>query len=90
VSRLAWPVLRDRFDAFCALDDSFAERGTRELAAIGIEAGEVSGGTVGAAAAICADEHVRAALAIETDSTLFLLLTEGITDPESWARIVRG
>src|SRR3954447_6596066 len=29
VSQLAWPVLRDRFDAFCAIDDSWAEEGIR-------------------------------------------------------------
>jgi diaminopropionate ammonia-lyase len=88
VSQLAWPVLRDRFDAFCAIDDSWAEDGIRQLAAIGVEAGEVSGGTVGAALAVCADSEARAALGIGEDSSLFLLLTEGLTDPESWARIV--
>jgi len=88
VSKLAWPVLRDRFDAFCAIDDAYAERGMRELAAIGVEAGEVSGGTVGAAAAICARDEARAALRIDDEATLFLLLTEGLTDPASWARIV--
>jgi diaminopropionate ammonia-lyase len=88
VSNLAWPVLRDRFDAFCAIDDAYAERGMRELAAIGVKAGEVSGGTVGAAAAICARDEARAALRIDDEATLFLLLTEGPTDPASWARIV--
>jgi diaminopropionate ammonia-lyase len=88
VSKLAWPVLRDRFDAFCAIDDSWAEAGMRRLAAIGVRAGEVSGGTVGAALALCADEDARDALGIDGESSLFLLLTEGLTDPESWARIV--
>jgi diaminopropionate ammonia-lyase len=90
LSKLAWPVLRDRFDAFCAIDDRWAEQGMRELAGIGIRAGEVSGGTVGAAAAICGDEAAREALGIDDSSTLFLLLTEGLTDPASWRRIVAG
>ena len=89
VSKLAWPVLRDRFDAFCSLDDSWAEEGMRRLAAIGVEAGEVSGGTVGAALAICEDGHARAALAIDETSSILLLLTEGLTDPDSWRRIVQ-
>ena len=89
VSQLAWPVLRDRFDAFCAIDDSWAEDGMRRLAASAIRAGEVSGGTVGAALAICDDESARAELAIDETSTLFLLLTEGLTDPDSWRRIVQ-
>jgi diaminopropionate ammonia-lyase len=88
VSQLAWPVLRDRFDAFCAIDDGWAEDGMRRLAAAGVKAGEVSGGTVGAALAVCGDEAAREALAIDEQSTLFLLLTEGLTDPESWSRIV--
>jgi diaminopropionate ammonia-lyase len=88
VSKLAWPVLRDRYDAFCAIDDSWAEDGMRQLAAIGVEAGEVSGGTVGAALAICGDDDARAALDIREDSALFLLLTEGLTDPDNWERVV--
>ena len=90
LSDLAWPVLRDRFDAFCAIDDGWAEEGMRRLAAIGVEAGEVSGGTVGAALAICQDDAARDALAIDGDSTLWLLLTEGLTNPEAWRRIVGG
>src|SRR4051812_39343809 len=88
VSRTAWPVLRDRFDAFCSIDDSWAEDGMRRLARIGVRAGEVSGGTVGAALAICGDSGARAALGIDETSSLFLLLTEGLTDPESWQRVV--
>jgi diaminopropionate ammonia-lyase len=90
VSQLAWPVLRDRFDAYCAIDDSWAEEGMRRLAAIGVSAGEVSGGTVGAALAICADESARDALGIGEGSSLFLLLTEGVTDPANWDRVLGG
>jgi hypothetical protein len=60
----------------------------RRLAGIGVKAGEVSGGTVGAALAVCGDEGAREALSIGTESTLWLLLTEGLTDPESWSRVV--
>ena len=88
VSQLAWPVLRDRFDAFCSIDDSWAEDGMRRLAALGIRAGEVSGGTVGAARAVCEDRHARDAVGIGTGTTLFLLLTEGVTDPAGWSRVV--
>jgi diaminopropionate ammonia-lyase len=88
VSQIAWPVLRDRFDAFCAIDDSWAEDGIRRLAAIHVQAGEVSGGTVGAALAVCGDSEARDELGIDAESSLFLLLTEGLTDPASWSRIV--
>jgi diaminopropionate ammonia-lyase len=88
VSKNAWPVLRDRYDAFVAIDDSWAEEGMRRLAAIDVRAGEVSGGTVGAALALCGDEAARDALGIGAATTLWLLLTEGLTNPESWARAV--
>ena len=88
LSHLAWPVLRDRFDAFCALDDSWAEEGMRRLAAIGVKAGEVSGGTVGAALALCESDHARADLALTDQSVIFLLLTEGLTNPGSWERAI--
>jgi diaminopropionate ammonia-lyase len=90
VSQLAWPVLRDRYDAFCSIDDSRAEDGMRRLAGIGVKAGEVSGGTVGAALAVCGDEAAREALSIGSESTLWLLLTEGLTDPQSWSRVVES
>jgi hypothetical protein len=38
--------------------------------------------------AICGDDDARAALGIDENSVLFLLLTEGLTDPVSWTRIV--
>ncbi|MEA2496827.1 MAG: diaminopropionate ammonia-lyase [Thermoleophilaceae bacterium] len=88
VSKLAWPVVRDRFDAFCAIDDSWAEEGMRRLAAVGVQAGEVSGGTVGAALALCADAHARSELDLGPETTIFLLLTEGVTNPDSWRRAV--
>jgi diaminopropionate ammonia-lyase len=88
VSQLAWPVLRERFDAFCTIGDGWAEDGMRRLAAMGIEAGEVSGGTVGAALAVCGDDRARAGLGIDGATTMFLLLTEGLTDPDSWNRVV--
>jgi diaminopropionate ammonia-lyase len=88
VSTLAWPVLRDRFGAFCTIGDDWAKEGMRRLAAIRIRAGEVSGGTIGAALAICSDPAARERLAIGEETQLFLLLTEGLTDPEAWQRAV--
>ncbi|MFL5894068.1 MAG: pyridoxal-phosphate dependent enzyme [Thermoleophilaceae bacterium] len=90
VSLQAWPVLRDRYDAFCTIDDGWAEQGIRRLAAIGVEAGEVSGGVLGAAGALCADAAGRKLLEIGREASVLLLLTEGVTDPVTWQRIVSG
>ena len=90
VSKLAWPVLRDRFDAFCTIGDELAEEGMRRLAAIGVHAGEVSGGSIGAALALSQEEEARRELAVNEKSACFLLLTEGLTDPSAWKRVVGG
>ena len=90
VSRLAWPVTRDRFDAMSTIGDECAVEGMRRLAALDIRAGEVSGGSVGAALALCADADARRALGLTGDTCLLLVLTEGLTNPQGWERAVRS
>lgn len=87
-SLVAWPAMRDGFDVFCAVSDDVAVAGMRRLAALGLAAGEVSGGTAGATAALLADRDSRAALAADDRSTVLLVLTEGVTDPAGYARAV--
>jgi diaminopropionate ammonia-lyase len=87
-SPLAWPALAARFDAFCAIAEETADEGVRRLAALGLERGECSGATVGAALALLRDDGARRALEVDERSTVLLLLTEGVTDPERFARVV--
>ena len=87
-SLVAWPPVRDGFDLFCAIDDSVAVAGMRRLAALGLAAGECSGGTAGAAAELLADEAVRAELGVGPESTVLALLTEGITNPDAYEKLV--
>jgi diaminopropionate ammonia-lyase len=89
-SLVAWPDVSAGFDVLCAISDELAIAGMRRLAAAGIEAGECSGGSVGAAGAILADPQARAALGIDASSAVCVLLTEGVTDPEAYARVVSG
>lgn len=84
LSQNAWPVLRDTFAAFCTIGDDAAVDGMRRLAALGIEAGEVSGGSVGALLGLGG----RADLGLGPDSKVLLLLTEGVTDPANWVRLI--
>ncbi len=79
-SLVAWPDVSAGFDAFCAVDDQVAIDGMRALAGLGVRAGEVSGGTAGAAARI---EH-------DPGATVLVLLTEGVTDPAAYERLVGG
>ena len=89
-SLVAWPLVSGGFDVFCAVDDDVAVAGMRRLAELGLAAGEVSGGTTGAAGALLADPGARAALRARPDSTVLVLLTEGVTDPDGYARLVGG
>jgi diaminopropionate ammonia-lyase len=90
VSMLAWPALL-AFHAFAAIDDGTAVAGMRRLAALGLDRGECAGGVAGAAAELLAgaeSARFRDALALPADATVLLLLTEGVTDPEHFARAV--
>ena len=87
-SLVAWPLVSGAFDLFCAAEDEVAVEGTRRLHALGIEAGECSGGAAGAAARLLADERARANLGVGGESVALVLLTEGVTDPREFARIV--
>jgi diaminopropionate ammonia-lyase len=87
-SMVAWPDISAGFDLFSAVDDDVAVEGMRRLAALGLRAGEVSGGTTGAAGLLLADDAARDALRVGDDTSVLVLLTEGITDPEAYERLV--
>jgi diaminopropionate ammonia-lyase len=89
-SLVAWPLVSGGFDLFSAAEDPVAVEGTRRLHALGIEGGECSGGAVGAAARLMADDGARALLGAGPDGAVLVLLTEGVTDPEAFARIITG
>jgi diaminopropionate ammonia-lyase len=89
-SLVAWPVVSGGFDLFSAAEDRVAVDGTRRLHALGIDGGECSGGAVGAAARLMADDGARELLGAGPDSAVLVLLTEGVTDPEAFARIIAG
>jgi diaminopropionate ammonia-lyase len=89
-SLVAWPIVSGGFDVFCAAEDDVAVDGMRRLAALGIAAGECSGGAVGACGRLLADSAARQVLAAGPDSSVLVLLTEGVTDPDAYARLVVG
>jgi diaminopropionate ammonia-lyase len=88
-SLVAWPLVSRGFDVFSAIDDDVAIEGMRRLAELGLAAGECSGGAVGAAGLLLPDPAAREALGAGPDSSVLVLLTEGVTDPELYERLVR-
>lgn len=87
-SLVAWPLVSGGFDLFSAVADELAIAGTRRLAELGLEVGECSGGAAGAAGSLLGDARARELLGAGTASTVLVLLTEGVTDPERYVRIV--
>ena len=87
-SMVAWPEVSGGFDVFAAVEDGAAVDGMRALAELGLRAGEVSGGTTGAARLLLDDLGAREALDADGDSTVIVLLTEGVTDPYAYERLI--
>ena len=87
-SPVAWPRLAAGIDWFVAVDDDAARRAMRDLAGVGIVAGETGAAALAGYDALVADSGVVDALGDRSGSTVLLVVTEGATDPESYAEIV--
>jgi diaminopropionate ammonia-lyase len=85
-SLTAWPLIRNRFTAFIAIDDCFAMEAMRILAREGVVAGE--SGAAGLAAVLAIHREQQTSL-LKSHKRLFLVNTESDTDPEGYDRIVR-
>lgn len=95
-SQVAWPLIRDRFDLFMTIEDEAALMAMRYYyrglsGAPSIESGESGAATLGGLLTLCDSEgmaEARRSVALDANSTVLLLNTEGATDPEGWQRVV--
>ena len=89
-SLTAWPTIRNRFDAFISIDDTFAVEAMRLLAREGIVSGESGGAGLAALLAIQRErpDLMGKDLFIKSDKRILLINTESDTDPEGYERIV--
>ena len=85
-SPLALPVVRDTFRGFVAIDDHWAEVATRVLAGLDLAVGESAAAALGGL--LCLREEEAAALGMGPSSSMLLVLTEGVTDPVNYTRIL--
>jgi diaminopropionate ammonia-lyase len=83
VSPVAWPVVSRGVDVFVAVDDPAAEQAMRDLATVGIVAGETGAAALAGLGVLAAGmpDLVR-------DRRALVLCTEGATDPSAYRRIV--
>ena len=92
VSLVAWPFASAGMDAFIAISDERAREAMRALAEIGVIAGETgASGLAGLIELLTGPDNVqhRAALGITPTTRVLGFITEGATDPASYAKIVR-
>jgi diaminopropionate ammonia-lyase len=85
-SLLALPTVTATFDAFLAIDDDRCRQAMRALADAGLDAGETGAAALAGLLALV-DEH-RTELPVPDTATVLLLVTEGVTDPANFQRIV--
>jgi diaminopropionate ammonia-lyase len=83
VSIIAWPAVAAGADVFVAVDDGAAEAAMRDLAAIGIVAGETGAASLAGLRAV-----VDAGAPDLRGRRVLILCTEGATDPVAYRRIV--
>jgi diaminopropionate ammonia-lyase len=90
-SLVAWPLVSRGIDVFCAIDDERARRSMRELARVGIVAGETGAAGLGGLAEVVSNPAAaaaRAALGLGPATRVLLLCTEGATDPAAYEETV--
>ena len=85
-SMLALPTVTATFDAFLAIDDDRCRQAIRALADAGLDVGETGAAALAGLLALV-DEH-RDELPVPNTATVLLLVTEGVTDPANFERIV--
>lgn len=88
-SEVAWPYVSKGVDTFVVIDDEWARRGVRELAASGVEAGETGAAAYGGLEALVThggDSEPGGRL--PPDASVLVLVTEGPTDPVAWFEIL--
>lgn len=85
-SMLALPTIRAAYQALVAVDDDTCRAAIRTLADAGLDVGETGAASLAGLTTVLA--HHRAELPMPPDATAVLLVTEGVTDPAGFERVV--
>jgi diaminopropionate ammonia-lyase len=94
-SPLAWEVLESEVSDFLVIDDRLIAPTIRRLARPAghgpvIEAGESGVAGLAALVEVASSMEMRAKLALNKSSRVLLIGSEGVTDPDIFARIMNG
>jgi diaminopropionate ammonia-lyase len=89
-SHTAWPLIRDRFNAFVSIEDHYAAEAMQRFAVEGVVAGE--SGAAGLAALIALHrenpDFLKEQLRVNHETRILVINTEADTDPDGYYRIV--
>ena len=93
VSPLAWPILHRSIDDVVTLPDDAAPAAMRLLAQgtggdAPVVAGESGCAAIAGLIAVALDPHLRTAIGLDTSSQVAAIVSEGATDPATYARVV--
>ncbi len=87
-SMIAWPLLRTGISGALAIDDVYACQGVRDLAAVGITAGETGAAGLGGLLALAEQPELMQQAGLGPTSRVLIISTEGVTDPVARARLL--
>lgn len=92
-SPVAWPVIRDGMHLFTAVTDDYAEEAMRIFYAENVISGESGASGLAGLLALLKDPRLIEAkekTAVDNNTRVLLINTEGDTDPENYKRIIGG
>lgn len=87
-SPVAWPAVSQGLAGFAVIADEWSRRAVRELAAVGVEAGETGAAALGGLSALAAAGGGPLGDLITTGASVLALVTEGASDLVAWRRIL--
>lgn len=96
VSPLAFALAAPRVHAYVGIDDEWAEQAMRRLAVspagvVSVRAGLSGAAPLGALLALASDPQVAGgldAIGLTSQSTVVIIVSEGVTDPDLWTRVM--
>jgi diaminopropionate ammonia-lyase len=80
ISTIAWPVIRDQLGAAVTVTDDQARVAMQRLHELGIRAGPSGAASLAGVRVAFSDADQRAALAVEADTVVILISTEGLVE----------
>jgi diaminopropionate ammonia-lyase len=87
-SAAAWPILAAGLTGAIVVDDGEADEATRDLATLGIEAGESGAAGLAGLRALVEDERCAELLRRRRVRRALVVVTEGATDPERYELVL--